>query len=152
VSDTTVIDNDVRLHIYRSFLANGTPPTVAETSRSLSMTEADATAAYQRLADGRVIVLEHGTHDVLMAAPLSAVPTPHRVKVSDGREYYANCIWDALGIPAMLGGAEAEIETSCSDCRAPMKLTAHHRGVTGDSGVVHFAVPAAQWWADIVFT
>jgi hypothetical protein len=46
VTDTTVIDNDVRLHIYRSFLANGAPPAVAETARALSMTEGDATLAY----------------------------------------------------------------------------------------------------------
>ena len=103
MTDTTVIDNDVRLHIYRTFLANGTPPTVAETSRALSMTEGDAAGAYQRLADGRVIVLKPSTHDVLMAAPLSAVPTRYRVKPEGGRAYYANCIWDAMGVLTMLG-------------------------------------------------
>jgi hypothetical protein len=151
VSDTTVIDNDVRLHIYRSFLANGTPPTVAETSRSLSMTEADATAAYQRLADGRVIVLEHGTHDVLMAAPLSAVPTPHRVKVSDGREYYANCIWDAMGVLTMLG-RDGEIDTSCRDCNESLGLSVRNGALVPSDAIVHFAIPAADWWKDIVFT
>jgi hypothetical protein len=36
-----------------------------------------------------------------MANPFSAVPTPFLVRSGD-RSWYGNCIWDALGIPAML--------------------------------------------------
>ena len=151
MTDTTVIDNDVRLHIYRSFLATGAPPTVTETSRSLSMTEGDATATYQRLADGRVIVLRSGTHDVLMAAPLSAVPTPYRVKPNGGREYYANCIWDAMGVFAMLG-QDGVIDTSCPDCDESLGLRIRNNALIANDAVVHFAIPAADWWKDIVFT
>ena len=46
-----------------------------------------------------------------MAEPFSAVPTPFAVYVDDQR-YFGNCIWDALGIPAMLH-ADARIESSC---------------------------------------
>ena len=151
VTDATVIDNDVRLHIYRSFLANGAPPTCAETARSLSMTEGDVTLAYQRLADGRVIVLKSGTHDVLMAAPLSAVPTRYRVKPNGGREQYANCVWDAMGVFAMLG-QDGDIDTSCPDCEAPVTLSVRNNALVASDAVVHFAIPAADWWKDIVFT
>jgi hypothetical protein len=151
VTDTTVIDNDVRLHIYRWFLENGAPPSVADTARSLSMTEGDATAAYQRLADGRVIVLSPGTHDVLMAAPLSAVPTLYRVKPSGGREYFANCIWDAMGVFTMLG-QDGDVDTTCPDCNEPLALHVRNGALVPSDAVVHFAVPAAEWWKDIVFT
>jgi hypothetical protein len=40
-----------------------------------------------------------------MAMPLSAIPTPFQVEVG-GRHFFGNCIWDALGIVAMLGGTE----------------------------------------------
>ena len=151
MSDTAVIDNAVRLHIYRSFLANGAPPTAAETARALSLTEGDAAAAYQRLADGRVIVLEPGTRDVRMAAPLSAVPTRYRVRPVGGREYNANCIWDAMGVFAMLG-QDGDIDTSCPDCDAPFALSVRNNALVASDAVVHFAVPAADWWKDIVFT
>ena len=151
MTDTTVIDNDVRLQIYRSFLADGAPPTVAETARALSMTEGDATAAYQRLADARVIVLKPGTHDILMAAPLSAVPTRYRVKLGAGRVCYANCVWDAMGVFAMLG-QDGDVDTTCPDCDEPFTLSVRDRQLAPSDSVVHFAVPAADWWKDIVFT
>jgi hypothetical protein len=151
MSDPAVIDNAVRLHIYHSFLANGAPPTAAETARALSMTEGDATAAYQRLADGRVIVLEPGTRDVLMAPPLSAVPTRYRVRPEGGREYSANCIWDAMGVFAMLG-QDGDIDTSCPDCDAAFAVSVRDHELVPSDAVVHFAIRAADWWKDIVFT
>lgn len=151
MTDTAVIDNDVRLHIYGSFLASGAPPTAAATARALSMSEGEAAAAYQRLADGRVIVLKPGTGDVLMAAPLSAVPTRYRVKPVGGREYYANCIWDAMGVFAMLG-QDGDIDTSCPDCDEPFTLRVRNNALVASDAIVHFAVPAADWWNDIVFT
>jgi hypothetical protein len=33
-----------------------------------------------------------------MLNPFSAVETPHRVEAG-GRSWFANCAWDALGIP-----------------------------------------------------
>ena len=151
MTDTTALDNDVRLHIYRSFVANGAPPTVAETARALSMTDGDATLAYQSLADGRVIVLKPGTYDILMAAPLSAVPTRYRVKPASGGEYYANCIWDAMGVFTMLD-QDGDVDTSCPDCNEPLALSVRNKQLVPSDAVVHFAIPAADWWKDIVFT
>jgi len=65
--------------------------------------------------------------------------------------FFGNCIWDAMGIPAMLK-QDAVIQASCSCCGTAMSLK-----ITGNSlelalGLAHFAVPAAQWWDNIVFT
>ena len=46
---------------------------------------------------------------IWMANPFSAVPTDFKV-TSRGRTYFGNCIWDALGIPAILG-ADGLVET-----------------------------------------
>jgi len=65
------------------------------------------------------------------------------------------------GVPlagAMLAGAgrsaDARIETQCTDCSAPLGLAVDAGRLTTDvaGAVAHFAVPAARWWADIVFT
>jgi hypothetical protein len=151
MTDTTAIDTAVRLHIYEAFLADGTPPSVAGTSGALGVTPDDAAAAYDRLAAGRVIVLEPGTRDVRMAAPLSAVPTRFRVRVHNGRSYYANCVWDALGVLAMLDH-DGQVDASCADCDAPVELRVTDGTLAPSDAVVHFAVPAARWWEDIVFT
>jgi len=149
--DSSAIDTDVRMHIYGAFLERGTPPTVVETARTLKLADADAAAAYDRLAAGRVIVLRPGTRDVLMAAPLSAVPTRFNVRLANGRSYYANCVWDALGVMALLG-SDGGVDATCADCDAALELRVRGGKLAPSDAVVHFAVPAARWWEDIVFT
>jgi len=154
--DTTSFDTAVRLAIMDTFLG-GAIPSVGVVASALGADIGAVEAAFDRLAAGRAIVLAPGTRDIRMAAPFAGLPTDFRVQVG-GRSYYANCIWDALGIPAMLAGArrsaDARIETQCPDCSAPLGLAVDAgRLTTAVSGAVaHFAVPAARWWADIVFT
>ena len=86
-----------------------------------------------------------------MLNPFSAVETPYRVE-ADGRSWFANCAWDALGIPAALHG-EGRIEAECPDCGERLELEV--RGgelVSGGELLVHFVVPARRWWDDIAFT
>ena len=144
-------DDDVRLHILRELIARSAAPSVGDTASALGVPETDAAAAYDRLAASRVIVLEPGTRDVLMAAPLSAVPTPHIVRMADGRSHYGNCVWDALGVIAMLG-RDGDVETVCMDCDARLTLTVRGGALAPTDAVVHFAVPAARWWENIAFT
>jgi hypothetical protein len=96
-----------------------------------------------------VLVLKPDTGEILMANPFSAVPTPFLVQ-TEKFSAYGNCIWDALGIPAMLG-RDARIVTSCADCGASAEITVSAGTVKGD-GILHFAIPAHDWWNDIVFT
>ena len=143
------LDTRVRVHLYEDFVAHGRPPSVVETASALGLAEPEVADAYRRLEEARVIVLAPGTLNVWMANPLSAIPTPFRVETPKG-SYWGNCIWDALGIPAMLG-TEGRVATSCPDCGEPMELHVEEGEVDGD-GVVHFAVPAARWWDNIAFT
>ena len=144
------LDATVRLCILHRFLA-GETPSVASLAPALRCSVDTVAASFDRLAAGRAIVLVPGTHDILMAAPFAGRRTDFGVTIGQ-RRYDANCIWDALGIPAMLGGVDAEIETRCSDCGESLRLAVRDRAVVGDRAVVHFAIPAAGWWADIAFT
>lgn len=85
-----------------------------------------------------------------MANALSAIPTPFQVEIG-GRRFFGNCIWDALGVVAMLGGA-GTVTTWCPDCGEQMSVVVADNRLASGHGVVHFAVPAAQWWDDIGFT
>jgi hypothetical protein len=147
---TAELDNRVRVHIYDRFVADGRPPTAAETAEALDMTEDDAADAYRRLEQARVIVLAPGTLDVWMANPLSAVPTTFRAETERG-SYWGNCIWDGFGILAMLGG-NGTLAASCPDCGEPMTFTVRDGELEPTEGVVHFAVPARRWWENIAFT
>src|ERR687895_276293 len=61
--------------------------------------------------------------------------------------FFGNCIWDALGVVAMLGGT-GTVTTWCPDCHEQMSVTVAENRLASGEGVVHFAVPAAHWWDD----
>jgi hypothetical protein len=142
-------DNDVRLEVYRYFVEQGRPPVAAEIAEALGGDQVSVEEALRRLADGHVIVLAPGTTYIWMANPLSAIPTPFRVEVG-GRTLFGNCIWDAMGIVAMLGDT-GRVSTWCPDCRERMEVGIERGRLVRGEGVVHFAVPAARWWDDIGF-
>ena len=145
----TSYDRKVRLHVYNHFIKSGRAPTFAEAAEALTSTASEVQAAYQRLAEGKALVLQ-GNREILMAEPFSAVPTPFVVE-SGKQFWWANCIWDALGVPALLK-EDARILTSCGCCGDVMTLEVKERKLVDSSGVAHFAVPARDWWKDVVFT
>ena len=85
-----------------------------------------------------------------MAAPFSAVATPFRVDAA-GRNWFANCAWDAFGICAALH-VDGRIETVCPDCAEPIVVTVSDRRPDDATLVFHCLVPAARWWDDIGYT
>jgi hypothetical protein len=143
-------DNDVRVALYESFVASGRAPIAAEIAGSLDASVGEVEGALRRLHDAHVIVLAPGTPYVWMANPLSALPTPYEVEIGD-RVFWGNCIWDALGIVAMLGSG-GRVNNRCPDCGGTMQVEVRDdRLVSSDEGIVHYAVPAARWWDDIGF-
>jgi len=147
--EDAALDQAARLYVYRHFVDLQRPPGPAEAAAALHCSTREVEAAYERLASDRVLVLQPGGREIRMAMPFSAVPTPFRVS-SEGRGWWANCAWDALGIPVMLD-ADATIVTTCADCGQPITVAVESGRVRG-GGLIHFAVPAARWWDDIVFT
>ena len=147
--EEAALDYDVRHYVYDHTMKEGLSPTIAETASALSTTPENVSASFQRLADGHILVLQRGSGEILMANPFSAVPTPFLVRVED-LSWYGNCIWDAMGIPAMLN-QDAAIEASCGCCGTAMHLTVADSSLEEAPGIAHFAIPAAHWWDDIVF-
>jgi hypothetical protein len=142
-------DAKVRAAVYEGAIATGVPPTVQDLARELDLEPGSVRESLERLGIGKALVLQRDSREVLMANPFSAVPTPFAVHAND-RLYYGNCIWDALGIPAMLQ-SDARIVCSCGCCGEAMQLTVHAGLLRHVDGVVHFAIPAHRWWQDIVY-
>lgn len=145
-------DIAVRAEIYNQLFANGRIPLLAELAGALGQPEDAVRASLQRLVAAHMVVLAFNSDEIIMANPFSGVATPFAVTV-DGREYFGNCIWDALGIPAMLG-KPGVIHTSCGCCGYPLEVTvgAGAASANAPEAVAHFALPAKQWWNDIVTT
>lgn len=141
----------VRLQVIETARDTGRVPDAAEVAKLLGRPDAEVIDAFHRLADAHVYVLEPSDpHRIRMANPFSAVPTPFAVD-ANGRNYFGNCVWDALGILSLLGG-DGSVETHCPDCREPLRLEVRGGRLTPSTGVVHFGVAARHWWDDIVHT
>ena len=146
------LDLDVRLWIYERFAQLGTAPSSLEIADAFGIEPIDAEASLLRLSrDHDALVLSPGTTEIWMAEPFSAVPTSFGVRGFDGRTWWGNCIWDGLGILGLLG-CDGVVETPCPDCGSLLRVEIRDNALSGDAGVVHFAVPAAEWWRDIGFT
>jgi hypothetical protein len=144
----------VRLEVYRQFLERGSCPGKSAIARSLGAQLEDVAEAFSELAREHMLVLQPESGEVLMANPLSAVPTPFLVETqhpAGTRNWYGNCIWDALGIISMLQ-TNGRVLTSCGCCGENMSVEVKDkRPFLQPAGSVHFAIPACRWWDDIVF-
>jgi len=144
------LDRQVKLAIYRGAAERGTPPPADAVAGALGLALPDLRAAYARLAAQRLLVLEPDGLTIRMAPPFSGVPTQHQVRVGSV-DYFANCAWDALGIPAALR-QPGEVRSRCEQSLEPLRLPVGRDGPGASEWLFHCLVPAAQWWKDIVFT
>lgn len=149
VAATETFDNDVRLELYRFFVENARPPVAAELATKLGARPIEVEQSLRRMHDAHVLVLAPSTPYVWMANPFSAVPTPYRAHVGD-KSYFGSCIWDSLGIVAFLGGT-GRVVAKCGDCGEDLAIEVRDGDLHTTGYLVHYAVPAAQWWDDIGF-
>ena len=149
ISPLTELAVKIRQAIWESALSACVVPSKAELGQVTKSRGADVARALQELHDAHVIVLQPESGEVLMANPFSAVPTPFEVKAGE-RSWYANCIWDAMGIASQVG-EPVSITTSCGCCGDRLGLQVPNEWLSNDARVVHFALPAKRWWDDIVF-
>lgn len=143
-------DTQVKQAVYWYFARTGTAPSPDQLAVQLACSADEVRAAFARLRQSRVLLLEPDGETVRMAPPFSGVPTPHRVEV--GRQsYFANCAWDALGIPAALH-SQAVVHSNCGQSGTRLHLQVGLNGPEPSEWLFHCQVPAARWWVDLVFT
>lgn len=143
-------DREAKLAIYRHFAEVGSRPRADDVASRIGATLPEVRESLARLRAQRVLVLEGDGESIRMAPPFSGVPTQHRV-TSAGVSYFANCAWDALGIPAALR-RPAVVHSRCEQSMEPLNLEIADDGPPPSDWLFHCVVPASQWWDDIVFT
>lgn len=142
-------DLDVRNATYARFADLGRPPSLVEVAAAVDAPAAEIHTSWNRLHVDHAIVLD-ADGELLMAHPFSAVPTAFRV-TADGREWDANCAWDAIGICAALG-CDGRVRTTCADCGEAIEFSVVDTSPSDPTLVFHCLVPASRWWDDIAFT
>jgi len=142
----------VRAFVYAHFADTTHPPSVDESAKHFNISVEKAGALYKELHSRHAFFLEPETLTIRMANPFSGIPTDFRVH-ANSKTYYANCAWDMLGIPAALASrSDAVIEAICTDSNDVVRLNIRDGKVANSDLLVHFPLPFARWYDDLVFT
>jgi len=145
------LDTKVKLAIYELTADTGRVPNSTEVSQKIGVEESEVLAVFGRLHSKRLLLPEPGDpRRIRMAPPFSGVPTKFPVE-ANGRRYFANCVWDAYGIAAALH-CDAISRASDGHTGEPLTLEVKNGQPVVQPYVAHFAVPAAHWWDDLIFT
>jgi hypothetical protein len=142
----------IRHFVYSHFADTTSAPSVDVTAAHFNITIEEASKFYKELHNRHAFFLEPETLTIHMANPFSGIPTDFKVH-ANGKTYYANCAWDMLGIPAALH-CDAVIEakfTESNDAEA-VQLEVKDGKITNNQLLVHFPLPFARWYDDLVFT
>jgi hypothetical protein len=137
------LETRVKLSVYRTIATTAKAPISADVARELGASPAEVEDAFRSLRGKRLLVPEPGDPSrIRMAPPFSGIETAFRVRVGP-RAYYANCVWDALGIPAALH-EDGIVEASDGETGEPMTLELRGGAPVPRDCAIHFAVPAAR--------
>jgi len=152
VIDTAAFDRDVRLTIAECIRDRSAVPSLAEVAARVARPEGEVAEALGRLAAARVLILRPGTREILSFNPFASGPTAFQVRAG-GRVWSALCAWDAFGVAAALR-TDGVVLGHCADvCGVPLEVRLAGDAIGALDGVVmQFALPAREWWKDIVFT
>jgi hypothetical protein len=122
-------------HIWRTFHAVGGPIPLATLERTLASDGPEAARQHLDGLDAQDLI-QLGAEGVEIAYPFSASPTPFVVRLADGRERYACCAVDALGMAPMLR-ERVSISSRCHHCGESLALAVEPEGLApGADGVL----------------
>lgn len=141
-----------RHFVYSHFADTTRPPSVDETAAHFGISPEKSSELYKELHNRHALFLDVDKAAIRMANPFSGIPTDFKVH-ANGKTYCANCAWDMLGIPAALH-CDAVIDAVCTESNEKVELQVQNGKLrfTNDDLRIHFPLPFARWYDDLVFT
>lgn len=144
--------NNSKLHhlILRHIIDDGYAPDRHALARETNLTDNEMAEALRSLAEYHGVVLHPHTPEVWVIHPFSTAPTNFLVKNAKG-EWWSNCAWCALGAAVLLGG-DVTIRTTLGAVGKQVELHIVNGKLLGPDYVVHFPVPMAKAWDNVIYT
>jgi hypothetical protein len=142
--------NRLRYLINRYIFDNGFAPTYTQLALLSDSSQNEARQGLQALADSHALVLHPNSFEIWVAHPFALFPTLFWVKTSE-KQWWGNCAWCSLGI-ASLTNTDTEIFTKLEGEQEPLSIYVSKGQVLEKDYVVHFAIPAAKLWDNVIYT
>jgi len=139
------------MNIYQTILETTKVPSADEVARFLGVSIDEVVDAFQNLHQKRLLVPEPDEPmKIRMAPSFSGIEAQFAVRMGE-KTSYANCAWDALGVPAALHN-DAVVETMDAQTGEVLRIHVRDQRPIAQDCAIDFAVPAVRWWDDIVCT
>lgn len=145
----------IRYFVYSHIAETTRPPRVDEAAAHLGTSIEEASELYKELHNRHALFLDLDEVAIRMANPFSGIPTDFKV-LANGKTYFANCAWDMFGIPAALH-CDALIDAVCTESNDTVRIEIKDGQITNHQFtnsqlLIHFPLPFARWYDDLVFT
>jgi hypothetical protein len=146
--DHQTLDSSVHHAVLNGIVERGHAPTVDDLAALLRIEPRAVSASLQRLHATHGVVLHPGTCEVWVAHPFSLSPTNVWVSSASGSGWWAPCLWCAFGVAELTGG-DATIHARIGGQSESVQVRVQD-GAGIDEIVVHFSIPVAQAWNNVV--
>lgn len=142
--------HNLRYQINKYIFETGYAPGVLQLSELMRLSRSEVESGLQLLAESHAIVLHPGTFDIWVAHPFALFPTLFWVK-SGEKQWWGNCPWCSFGI-ASLSKSDTTIYTKLSGEEDAIIIEIKNGKVVQDDLVVHFPIPAKDFWNNVIYT
>jgi hypothetical protein len=119
-SRLTTAEQLVRDSVMAQIIDRGRPVTAFNLKQVEVLRSLDVEKQLANLIKKRTIVMNPEGF-ITFSYPVSALPTNHRVTLTDGRAFYAMCAVDAMGA-AFTFNQNIKVDSQCSHCRQQVHL------------------------------
>lgn len=140
---------DLRLAVYRGFVADGRARDVPGLAAELEASPDSVRAGLEELARSRHVVLdERGA--IVMAHPFAAIPLGFAA-MGRATLWWGGCAWDSFALPNLMPDEpEVLVATTCPGCAGALAWVVGRDGPPDGDEVAHFLVPGPRIWDDVV--
>jgi hypothetical protein len=146
-----VLDNgSLHYAILRGFVDSLRPPTVRELVHQFHQSDGVVRQALRALAEYHGSVLHPHSDEIWVTHPFSAAPTTCVVAAA-GRQWWGNCPWCSFGIAHLVGGT-GSVTTTIGALGDQVVLRFKNHALLDTNFVVHFPVPMAKVWDNVIYT
>lgn len=147
-SRLTTTENAMRRSLMDAIIDAAKPVNAQELALEGTLSP-DASSLLGRLIAKRAVVVD-GSGSIQLIYPVSALPTPHRVQLQDGRSFSAMCAVDALGA-AFTFEQDTTVTSRCSECAEPVLVRVRSGRITElhpeTAHVLHVDLNRVKNWA-----
>jgi len=120
-SELTPSEKEALAYIFKTILELGKAPTIEELRLSLKKSANGIIHVLDKLEEKDLLLRKKGTQQIVTIYPLSLTPTKHQVVQEDGKNLFAMCAVDALGVPNMLN-RNAKVISQCEWCKQKITI------------------------------